>query len=52
MSARERYDLIDSDGIVVGRYETPEEADAAVDELNGPLGPGVDAEYDYVKRTD
>lgn len=47
MSAREWYGVIDSDGIIVGRWETAEEADRAVDDLNGPLGPGIDAEYDY-----
>ena len=49
---REWYGVIDSDGEVVGRYETPEEADRAVDELNGPLGPGIDAEYDYKRYED
>ena len=52
MSAQEWYGVIDSDGIVVGRWETAEEAERDVDELNGPLGPGIDAEYDYKRCED
>lgn len=53
MSApREWYGVVDADGIVVERYDSPEEADKAADELNGVYGPGVDAEYDYKSFTD
>lgn len=52
MAAKEWYGVIDVEGVVIERYETPEEADRAAEELNGILLPGEDAEFDYRSFTD